>query len=520
MTVDREDPMDDQTLYAQGKRRLVDLQRLQGLGLIPMTGQFFPAGIHYPPITMYPDDTPEAFLADYQAPENGEFVIYVHIPYCARRCVFCHYPVVTGRSEDEMVEYVDLLGEELRLWKAKLGVDQIKARSVLIAGGTPSFLSPRTFRRFHNVFDQHVDMSNCSQVTYDVHPEDLLGDAGADRIKMMHDFGSDRVTMGLQSLDNDILKAMNRGHTAKEAYAAIDALHAGGIDDVCIEFIFGYPDVPYARWMDTIRKAIKTDVQEIQLYRLKIEAYGDSPGPVERLWANHPERFPTPEESIIQKQAAIDLLGAHGYHENLTRVFTKKPSSISHYATDQCCQLLDCIGIGQSAFSSLHDRFSINSPDLSQWFDRVKSGRLPLTRGLVRTLDHDLRWHMELPLKNSFVSKALYRLRTGHDAAQIFRRQLDALGTHGLLIEDDERIQLTPLGRFFADEVCTQFHHPDFIPWPREHYADGPLFLAQADLGVQGEVHRPSPTALACPMRAPNRPWPWTQAEQLHAVAP
>jgi oxygen-independent coproporphyrinogen-3 oxidase len=511
--------LDEQHHHQHASRRLADLQHLQAMGLIPRTGRFFPAGIHYPPITMYPDDTPEHFLADYRPPETEEFVLYVHIPYCARRCVFCHYPVVTGRSEDEMVEYVDLLGQELQLWKQQIGVSQLKARSVLIAGGTPSFLSPRTFRRFHDVFAEHVDMSGCTQVTYDVHPEDLLGPDGADRIKMMRDFGSDRITMGLQSLDDEILKAMNRGHTAKEAYAAIDALHAGGIDDVCIEFIFGYPDVPYERWMDTVRKAIATDVQEIQLYRLKIEAYGDSPGPVERLWENHPERFPTPEQSVVQKQAAIDLLAAHGYHENLTRVFARKPSSISHYATDQCCQLLDCIGIGQSAFSSLHDRFSINTPDLGQWFDRVKSGRLPLTRGLVRTLDHDLRWNVVLPLKNSFVSKALYHQRTGHDVAQVFRRQLDGLQAHGLLIEDDERIQLTPLGRFFADEVCTQFHHPDFIPWPRDHYADGPLFLAQADLGVQGKVSRPSPEATACPMRAPDRPWPWTSSRHLQRAA-
>ncbi len=511
--------MDDTARYAQARHRLADLDRLRSLGLIPANGRFFPAGIHYPPITMYPDDEPENFLASYQPPESGEFVLYVHIPYCARRCVFCHYPVVTGRSEDEMVEYVDLLGQELQLWKQQIGVSQLKARSVLIAGGTPSFLSPRTFRRFHDVFAEHVDMSGCTQVTYDVHPEDLLGPEGADRIKMMRDFGSDRITMGLQSLDDGVLKAMNRGHTAKDAYKAIDALHAHGIDDVCIEFIYGYPDVPYQAWMDTLHKAIATDVQEIQLYRLKIEAYGDSPGPIERLFALHPERFPSAEEATIQKQAAIDLLADHGYHENLTRVFTKKPTSISHYATDQCCQLLDCIGIGQSAFSSLHDRFSINTPDLQQWFERVRGGRLPLTRGLVRTLDHDLRWHMVLPLKNSFVSKSLYRLRTGQSAEQLFRPELDALAEHGLLVEDKERIQLTVLGRFFADEVCTQFYHPDFLPWPRDQYADGPLFLARANLGVGGGVSRASPAGAACPMRAPDRPWPWTSDARLQTAA-
>jgi oxygen-independent coproporphyrinogen-3 oxidase len=500
--------MNNTSLKQIGASRVADLHRLQALGLIPSTGQFFPAGIHYPPITMYPDSTPESFLADYSPPEDDGFVIYVHSPYCARRCVFCHYPIVTGRSDEEMLNYVNLLGRELKLWREQLGVTQLKARSVLIAGGTPSFLSPSTFRHFHQVFADNVDMSGCSQVTYDVHPEDLLGEAGRDRIKMMADFGSDRVTMGLQSLDDDTLKAMNRGHTAKQALQAIDALHTGGIDDVCIEFIYGYPDQSFESWTDTINKAIATGVQEIQLYRLKIEAYGDSPGPIERLWALHPERFPSAEESISQKAAAAALLNHHGYHENLTRVFTKKPSSISHYATDQCCQLLDCIGIGQSAFSSFRDRFSINTPDLEEWFARVSAGKLPLTRGLVRDLDQNTRWHMELPLKNSFVSKPVFEARTGYDAGQIFRRQLDALSEHGLLTHDSERIQLTALGRFFADDVCAQFHHPDFLPWPIADYAPGPLRLNQADIGLTGPVLSAPTVDAACSLRAPGRVWP------------
>jgi oxygen-independent coproporphyrinogen-3 oxidase len=512
--------MTDAALYEAASERLTDLARLQEAGLVPAHGQFFPAGIHYPPITLYPDTGPEEFLCDFQAPPDGEYVLYVHIPYCARRCVFCHYPVVTGRSEDEMVEYVELLGREMDLWLAHLDLDRFKARSVLIAGGTPSFLSPKTFRRFHDVLAQRVDMSECTQVTYDVHPEDLLGEAGRDRIKMMRDFGSDRITLGLQSLDDAVLKAMNRGHTAAEAYEAIEALYAGGIDDVCIEFIFGYPDVDYATWMDTVRKAIATDVQEIQLYRLKIDAYGDDQGPIGRLFNRSPDRFPSTEETIIQKQAASLLLNEHGYHENLTRVFTRKPDSISHYATDQCCQLLDCIGFGQSAFSSLHDRFSIHTPDLGEYFKRVRAGRLPLTRGLKRTLDDDLRWHIMLPLKNSFVSKTIYQLRTGYKVDQIFRQELDALSAHGLIHEDEERVQLTPLGRFFADEICTQFQHPQYLPWPIEDYAAGPLFLSRADLvaSSDGPNIRPAPIAGTCPMRADNRPWPWTASPAFSAT--
>ena len=503
--------MNAQELKSRAQQRVVDHNELQNAGLIAQSGQFFPAGIHYPPITMVPPSTPEDFLRGYKPLNQDEFVLYVHIPYCARRCTFCHYPVVTGKGQSEMETYVDLLGAEMDLWLQHLGIDRFRARSVLIAGGTPTYFEPKLFRRFHEVFEKRVDMDHCSQVTYDVHPEDLLGTAGAERIAMMKSFGSDRLTLGLQSLDNDVLKKMNRGHTEQEAYQAIDAMRKGGIDDICIEFIFGYPNVSTDLWIETLEKGIATDVQEIQLYRLKIPAYGDSPGPVQNLFQKHPEHFPAPEEAILQKQIGILLLEQHGFYENLTRVFTREPTHISHYAADQCCQQLDCIGIGQSAFSSLHDRFAINNPDIGQWAAAVKAGNIPLNRGIIRNRDDDLRWHIVLPLKNSMVNKTTFHNRTGERAEEVFRNELDALASYGLVAEDENVIQLTPKGRFFADEICAQFHHPKWLPFSSENYNKGPLFLSKELLpeGVS-EGKRLVNATPACPMRADERAWPWT----------
>lgn len=490
--------------------RVAQFHELKELGLINREGSFFPCGIHYPPITMYPPATETEFLAGYVAPEDGRFVLYLHIPFCARRCTFCHYPCKTGASDAEQDDYIDLITREMDLWCDRLGVDRFKAWSILVAGGTPTFLSPKRFARFHEQIMRRIDMSECTQISYDVHPLDLIGPEGRERLGVMRGHGCDRITMGLQSLDDGILKHMNRGHGEAEAYEAIDAMYAAGISDVCIELIFGYPGVTVDVWRETLRKAVATGVEEIQFYRLKITPYGDSPGPIERLYRRHPERFPRPSEAIAQKQEAVLCMAEHGYYENLTRVFSQKPDQISHYATDQCCRQLDCLGFGQSAFSSLRDRFCINTPDLGEYARRVRDGRLPLDRGMVRNQADNLRWHLVLPLKNSWVNKDNYKARTGEDASEVFRPELDALARWGLLHEDDEVIRLTPMGRFFADEVCAQFHDPAYLPFPLDHYADGPLKLARKlPERFAGPASVP-PVAPTCGLRSPSRTWPWT----------
>ncbi len=467
---------DDHVLRA--RERIEDARELQQLGLVCDDGQFFPS-VHYPPITMYGPTDEAAFLETYTAPPEGRMVVYAHIPFCPSRCTFCHYPVTVGASELRQEAYLDLLERELDLWLDRLGLDRIRAQSVLVAGGTPTALTPRMFRRFHELFTRRVDLADCTQIAYDVDPNTLLGRDGTERLAVMRDHGSERLTIGVQSLDDGVLRHMNRMHDAADAVESIRQCRRAGYEDICIEFIFGYPTQTLDGWLDTMERAIATGVEEIQLYRLKIEAYGDAPGPIGRLFLDQPGLFPDMETSLLMKQAAILMLGDHGYRENLTRVFARDRMHVSHYAADQCCRLLDCLGVGLSAFSSLRDRFCINPFSMREYAQSIEAGRLPLNRGLVRDRDAALRWHTVLPLKNMWVSKREYLEQTGAQVDRVFRPHWDALLAHGLVEETDRRFQLTPRGRFFADEVCTQFHHPDYLPFPMEQYEDGPLRLSR-----------------------------------------
>jgi oxygen-independent coproporphyrinogen-3 oxidase len=228
-------------------------------------------------------------------------------------------------------------------------------------------------------------------------------------------------------------------------------------------------------WVEVLKQAIQTNVHEIQLYRLKIDAYGDFQGSIKKFKSIKTDAVPTTEEALYLKELSTCILNASGYNENLRRVFSRKKSEFSHYAHNQCCELYDEIGLGLTAFSSLRDRFGLNTQSFEEYYSLIDQGRLPLNRGYVRDQNEQARWSIVLPLKNREVRKKRFFERTGLSLNNMFRGRIERLKEHGLVLEDDRFLELTEIGGVFADEVCHQFHERKWIPFPKEAYADGPL---------------------------------------------
>ena len=460
-------------LIELGRARVADLRRLQAAGLICRSGDFFPS-VHYPPITMYPPITEEEMFRGYTVPDDGMFDVYAHLPFCERRCVYCHYPVKLGLQREEKDRYLSAFAREMDLYMARLGIDRFKTRSILVGGGTPTYLDLDQFARFLDLFCRRLDLSACRQFNWDVDPGTMIGPEGRERLRMMREAGSDRLTIGVQSLDDAILRKMNRPHDVRMAIESVEnSMEFGYMTN--IEFIFGYPGQTIANWIEVMERACGLGVHEIQLYRLKVEAYGDYQGPIKKYIGIRPEEVPPIEETVIMKQAAIEILARHGYHENLRRVFSRRRGDYSVYAHNQCCVLFDQVGFGLTAFSSLRNRFVLNTQSFEEYYRAIDEGRLPLNRGFVRGPEEQIRWAIILPLKNRDVRKKYYRKLTGASLDEIFRPKIEAMKEHGVLVEDDSRIALTPLGGFFADECAQQFQHPQFAPFPRSEYAEGPL---------------------------------------------
>ena len=163
------------------------IKSLQAEGLICDDGEFVPS-VHYPPITQYADCHPDDVLGTFTIPGDGMMDVYVHFPFCIQACTYCHYPSLFGEHIEERDKYLRYLKNELEIYCNRFEMQQLRPRSILIGGGTPTHLTPAQLEEFLQFFIQKVDLSSCKQFNYDVDPNSLVGEDGKKRLEIMRDY--------------------------------------------------------------------------------------------------------------------------------------------------------------------------------------------------------------------------------------------------------------------------------------------------------------------------------------------
>ena len=437
-------------------------------GILPDNGnKFFPV-IGYPPLTMFSDMDQTPLFADFKNRPARPLAAYAHIPFCPSRCTFCHWITKTKSKAEEVDVYLDYLEREMALYTGQMGKTCVPAQSVLIGGGTPTYLSPKQMERFLKAFTTYFDLSGCTQFSVEAEPGTLLGQDGLEKLRIMKDYGVHRISLGVQSFDDAILAYMGRVHTHADTLASIEQMRTAGIENVFIDLIYAYPNQTLEQWTEQMLQAVALDIEGYQLYRLRIKQHGDRQGNIITQFNNNPNRFPEADKALLMKYLGIMISEHHGYHEHQTRIFARREEDISHYLRDWTSHLCDVAGVGVSSWSNLRGVFSLNVGDqnLASYYGLIDRHKVPVNRGKIRTHDDEVRRSFLLPLKNMKVDKRAFTERTGETIADYFEAEVAWLTQLGMLEEDDRHIWLTQRGRFFADEVTSQFFDPDYLPFP------------------------------------------------------
>ncbi len=461
-------------MLEEARKSVAEFHELIRLGFINKTGEF--VSVHmYPPMMQHPPMKGGDIFKGYIPRKNGQFAVYAHIPFCIQQCAFCYYPNVIGASENEKDAYLDCMDREMGICLQKLGMDRLKARSILLGGGTPTHMSPAQMKRFLGFFTSRLDMSAMTQFGCDLDPLTMLGYEGRERMRILRGAGVSRLALGAQSFSDAILKKMGRHHNNADNIRAIGVAKEMGFK-LNLELICDYPGETPEQFLAIVKQAMSLDVDEIMIYRLKIIPCAINPCAINKLLDSRPDPLSSNDEQIAVKSMARDTLRSGGYRETLTRVFSKTAADYSHYAKDYMGDQYDTVGFGYYAMCQLHDRFCQSTYDLKEYCRELEAGRLPIMNGLIRSRDQQFRRSLLMPLKgNLAVSKEAYRERTGTAMSEVFGKKIDLLKKYGLLEEDAEFLKATEKGRFYADEIAHFFFHPDLMPFPREQYADGPL---------------------------------------------
>ncbi len=376
--------------------------------------------------------------------------LYLHIPFCARRCVYCDFYFVTTRQDHDA--FVEALCTEIGLYAERYA--RAPLETIYFGGGTPSLLAPRHVERILEAARAGFDTSALEEVTLELNP----GDVALDDLRALRRLGIDRLSVGLQSFFEEDLRWMNRSHTAAEAVRIVPMARAAGFDNFSVDLIFGLPEQPAERWAANLDLTLRLEPPHVSTYGLTVESKTPLGKHVRRgLTA------PASEDAMAERyQTTMDVLRGAGYeHYEISSFARAGPRSGGWRARHNAryWQHAGYLGLGPSAHSFWWDdggaRRWANAGSLRRYQEALSEGRLPAREEETLRAEALADEHVLLRLRTSD-GLDLGRLRTcyGRDLRRTHAGALDRLQREGLATLAEGRLRLTDRGKHTADAVA------------------------------------------------------------------
>ena len=395
-------------------------------------------------------------------PPPGQIGLYVHIPFCHTKCPYCDFNTYSG-IESLIPGYVRALVGEIRCWGALLGAQQVN--TIFFGGGTPSYV-PRqaitdVLEAVHGAFRIAAD----AEVTMEANPGDLT-DGQASTLRQA---GVNRLSIGVQSLDDALLSFLGRRHSAQEAVAAYRKARRDGFDNVSLDFMYGIAHQSLEQWRDTLEQALELSPEHLSLYCLTLE--GGTPMERQTRLGEIPEA--DPDLAADMYLLAEDMLAQAGYRHYEISNWAKPGMESRHNLTYWLNR--PYLGVGPGAHSYLGQWRFWNIASPREYIARLGKaaqrqapavalsseaiGEIPSV-GSVEAIDRRLEMAETMMLGmrlDDGVSLEDFYDRFGESVTSVYGKQVDELTALGLIELRDGALRLTSKGRPLGNEVFLRF---------------------------------------------------------------
>ena len=365
---------------------------------------------------------------------------YVHIPFCTQICYYCDFSKVFIKNQP-VDSYLKHLLEEFRSY------DIQKLRTLYIGGGTPTALSASQLEVLLDGLTKNLDLSVLEELTIEANP----GDLDADKIAVLKQSPVNRVSLGVQTFDDKMLKKIGRSHLEKDIYENIDRLKLAGFDNISIDLIYALPGQTMAQVKDNVAKAISLDIPHMSLYSLILENHtvfmnrmrrGKLPLPKEELEA---EMF----EYII---AELERAGFEHYEiSNFCKPGFESRHNLMYWDN------AEYYGIGAGASGYVNGVRYKNHGPIRHYLNAVEAGNARITEEHLNQREQ-MEEEMFLGLrKKSGVSMARFEEKFGRSFDGLYGEIVKDLVQQGLMQIDGDRVRMTKRGLFLGDTVAERF---------------------------------------------------------------
>ena len=389
--------------------------------------------------------------------------LYLHIPFCAVRCHYCDFNTYAGL--DGLFErYAAALIREIRAAGAARG--RPAARTIFIGGGTPTVLPSDLLVQILAACRDAFDIAPDAEITSEANP----GTVDQERFSALRAMGVNRLSMGVQSFDDEELRWLGRIHGAAEAENAFTAARAAGFTNINLDFIFGLPDQRLDTWARTLQRAIELGPEHLSLYSLIVE-HGTPLADQVRLGL-----ISEPDDDLAADmyEAASESLTAAGYAQyeisNWTKdqrpktkegaaSFVVRPSSFVCRHNLVYWRREPYLGFGAGAHSFEPERRWWHVRPVPEYIRRVEAGVSPEAGS--ETIDRQTAlgeaMMLALRLTEEGMPTARFAAQFGETLEGVFGRQIARLANQGLLERLPDRVRLTAEGRLLGNQVFAEF---------------------------------------------------------------
>jgi oxygen-independent coproporphyrinogen-3 oxidase len=411
---------------------------------------------NYPPFSQWrPELLGEIEAAMHAPPQDVPLGLYLHIPFCRKRCKFCYFRVYTDKNAHDVETYVSALSREIELVSRLPVMGGRPFRFVYFGGGTPSFLSARQLTSLVDRLRANINWDKAEEVTFECEP----GTLSQQKVQTLKELGVTRLSLGIENFSDAILEENGRAHLSGEVYKSWEWIQAAGFPNVNIDLISGMVGENWDNWKDCIRKTIKLSPESVTIYQMELPfntVYSKD------ILGNQTE---TPVADWPTKRAwlsyAYDELQAAGYHISSAYTLVKHPTNVSFSYRDNLWRGSDLLATGVASFGHVSGVHYQNKADWGDYIGDLEQGKLPLWRAMRPTKHQLLIREMILQLKKGWLDAAYFRRKFGVEILDEWREVWNEHISEGMLTVDGDRIELTRDGLLHADALLPPFFEPE-----------------------------------------------------------
>ena len=419
-------------------------------------GNYFIA--NYPPFSSWtPDRVPEAFTALDRLPERGTPLgMYLHVPFCRKRCHFCYFRVYTDKNSSEIRTYLDALVQELQIYASRAFIGDRKLRFVYFGGGTPSYLSTTQLLSLTDQLKAVLPWNEADEITFECEPGTLT----ESKLEVIRRIGVTRLSLGVENFDDDILETNGRAHRSKEIWSAYEYASSLGFPQINIDLIAGMVGETTKNWRECVRKALAMQPDSVTIYQMElpynttisreINRQGQLPPPV--------ADWPTKREWV---DFAFSELEKAGYQVSSAYTAVKDPKNTRFVYRDQLWSGADMIALGVASFSHVGGTHLQNEHDMQPYLAKIHRKELPIYRALTPTREECMIRELILQLKLGRVRGEYFQKKFGLDIFRKFALPLNQMQSSGFMKLDGDTVNLTRQGLLQVDRLLKEFFLPE-----------------------------------------------------------